>query len=188
MGDTRVAELVRRARNGDEAAVERLYCLHSQRIYTLCLYMTSNQAEAEDLTQEAFLQAFRKLNAFRGEAAFSTWIYRIAINVVLMRFRRKKLPEVSLEDVTGHHGVPARIVRSDKLADPAGNLVDRLTLRRALDQLPKGFKRVLIMHDIQGYEHNEIAKLTGRTVGNSKSQLHRARRRLRELLGAASHA
>ncbi len=183
-----IAEIVERAKNGDEAAVESLYHLHSRRVYSLCLRMTCNEAEAEDLTQEIFLHAFRKLHTFRGEAAFSTWLYRLGTNVVLMRLRRKSRPEVSLEELTKPNGAVAGALDPMPRVDPTRTLVDRLSLRRALDQLPEGFKRVVVLHDIQGYGHSEIAELTGRSVGNSKSQLHKARRRLRQLLSVESPA
>lgn len=182
------AQLVERAKDGDEAAFERLYHLHGRRVYALCLRMTSNVAEAEDLTQEAFLQAFRKVNTFRGEASFSTWIYRITTNVVLMRRRRKTHPEVSLEDATAQNGVTAGVAKFVRHADPAGKLLAKLSLHWAIDQLPEGYRNVFVLHDIQGYEHNEIAKLTGRSIGNSKSQLHKARERLRQLLAPERHA
>lgn len=181
-------QLVARAQEGDEAAVESLYHLHSRRIYSLCLRMTCNDAEAEDLTQEIFLHAFRKIQTFRGEAAFSTWLYRLGTNIILMRLRKKSWPEVSLEEVTKPNGAVAGALNLIRRADPTRTLVDRLSLRRALDQLPEGFKSAVVLHDIQGYEHNEIAELTGRSVGNSKSQLHKARRRLRQLLSAESPA
>ncbi len=129
MEDGTIAELVERAKTGDEAAIERLYYLHSRRVYSVCLRMTSNQAEAEDLTQEVFLQAFRKLRTFRGEAAFSTWIYRIATNLVLMRLRRKPRPEVSFEEITAPNGGFSRMLKSISYADPTRGLVVRLSLR-----------------------------------------------------------
>ena len=182
------AQLVERAKDGDEAAIERLYHLHCRQVYGLCLRMTSNQADAEDLTQEAFLQAFRKLGTFRGDSSFSTWIYRITTNVVLMQRRKKVHLQVPLEDSTAPNGITTGVIKFIIYPDPTGKLVDQLTLRSALDQLPDGYRKVFIMHDIQGYEHNEIAKMTGRSIGNSKSQLHKARERLRELLTADSQA
>lgn len=183
-----IPETIERARNGDEVAVERLYHLQSRQVYGLCVRMTSDQAEAEDLTQEVFLQAFRKLTTFRGEAAFSTWIYRIATNVVLMRLRKKAHPAVSLEEMTRPNGAVSGRLKSIRPTEPTRSLVDRMSVQQALDQLPEGYKRVVVLHDIQGYGHSEIAELTGRPVGNSKSQLHRARQRLRQLLGAESAA
>lgn len=177
-------QLIARAQEGDEAAVESLYRLHSRRVYSLCLRMTRNEAAAEDLTQEIFLQVFRKIRTFRGEAAFSTWLYRLGTNIVLMSLRKKERAEVSLEEVTQ----PDEVINPIRQADPTQTLVDRLSLRHAVDQLPEGFKSAIVLHDIQGYEHNEIAELTGRSVGNSKSQLHKARRRLRELLTIPSPA
>ncbi len=182
MRNEAIARLVDRAKKGDEAATEELYRLHSRRIYSLCIRMVSNQAEAEDLTQEIFLHAFRKIHTFRGEAAFSTWLYRLGVNIVLMQLRKKSHPEVSLDELTWPNGEMMRKTEPADKTDQAGILVSRLLLRGAIDQLPSGFKRVIVMHDMEGYNHREIAELTGRSVGNSKSQLHKARRRLRELL------
>ena len=180
------AEAIRRAQRGDPEAFERIYQLHSRRVYSLCLRMVGNTAEAEDLVQEAFLQLFRKIHTFRGESAFSTWLHRLTVNVVLMRLRKKTLPETSLEEATEpdeESGGPRREVGGpDALLSGS---IDRVNLERAIEQLPPGYKTVFVLHDIQGYEHNEIAKLMGCSVGNSKSQLHKARMRLRELLQEA---
>jgi len=145
--------------------------------------MVGNTAEAEDLTQEAFLQLFRKIATFRGESAFSTWLHRLCVNVVLMRLRKKALPETSLEETTEpdeETGGPRKDVGGPDLLLTGS--VDRVNLQRAIDQLPPGYKSVFVLHDIQGYEHNEIAEIMGCSIGNSKSQLHKARMRLRELL------
>jgi len=176
-------EAIRRAQQGDAAAFERIYRLHSRRVYALCLRMVGNTAEAEDLAQEAFLQLFRKIQTFRGESAFSTWLHRLAVNVVLMRLRKKKLPETSLEETiepdeeTG--GPRKEIGAPDTLLSGS---IDRVNLQRAIEQLPPGYRSVFVLHDIQGYEHNEIAEIMDCSIGNSKSQLHKARMRLRELL------
>lgn len=160
--------------------------MHSRRVYSLCLRMVSNPAEAEDLAQEAFLQLFRKIHTFRGESAFSTWLHRLTVNVVLMKLRRKSLPESSLEEVTEpdeESGGPRKDIGGpDTLL--VGS-IDRVHLERAVEQLPPGYKAVFVLHDVQGYEHNEIARLMNCSVGNSKSQLHKARMRLRELLHEA---
>jgi RNA polymerase sigma-70 factor (ECF subfamily) len=176
-------EAIRRAQQGDAAAFERVYRLHSRRVYALCLRMVGNTAEAEDLTQEAFLQLFRKIATFRGESAFSTWLHRLAVNVVLMRLRKKTLPESSLEETTEpdeETGGPRKDVGGPDLLLTGS--IDRVNLERAIEQLPPGYKTVFILHDIQGYEHNEIAEIMDCSIGNSKSQLHKARMRLRELL------
>lgn len=188
MNNDTIAELVQRSKDGDKAAMEQLYRLHCRQIYSLCLQMTFNPTEAEDLTQEAFLQAFRKIGTFRGEAAFFSWIYRIATNTVLMRRRKNSHPEVAFEDAAAQNGVSAGIMKFIDHPDPRRKLVDQMSLYWALDQLPDGFRKVLIMHDIEGYKHTEIAERTGNSVGNSKSQLHNARRRLRKLLVCYSHA
>ena len=177
------SEAIRLAQQGDAAAFERIYRLHSRRVFALCLRMVGNTTEAEDLTQEAFLQLFRKIHTFRGESAFSTWLHRLSVNVVLMRLRKKSLPETSLEETTEpdeETGGPRKEVGGPDLL--LSGSIDRVNLQRAIEQLPPGYKTVFVLHDIQGYEHNEIAEIMGCSIGNSKSQLHKARMRLRELL------
>src|SRR6202011_1936929 len=156
---------------------------HKRRVYSLCLRMTANTAEAEDLTQEAFLQLFRKIATFRGESAFSTWLHRMTVNVVLMRLRKKSLPVASLEETTEpdeETGGPRKDVGAPDLR--LSGAVDRVNLERSVGKLPPGYRTVFVLHDVQGYEHNEIADIMGCSVGNSKSQLHKARTRLRDLL------
>ncbi|HEV3481559.1 MAG TPA: sigma-70 family RNA polymerase sigma factor [Candidatus Acidoferrales bacterium] len=185
-GEVPEAVSIRLAQQGDAAAFERLYRLHNRRVYSLCLRMVGNTAEAEDLTQEAFLQLFRKIATFRGESAFSTWLHRLAVNVVLMKLRKKSGKETSLEQVTEpdeESGTPRRDFGTIDLR-LSGSL-DRVNLQRAVDQLPPGYKAAFILHDVQGYEHNEIAEMLGCSIGNSKSQLHKARMRLRDLLQEA---
>lgn len=177
------AEAIRRAQGGDAAAFEFLYQLHSRRVYALCLRMVGNPADAEDLMQEAFLQLFRKIATFRGESAFSTWLHRMTVNVVLMRLRKKSLPTDSLEETLepeAENSGPKRDVGAPDLR--LSGAIDRVNLERSIEQLPPGYRTVFVLHDVQGYEHNEIADIMGCSVGNSKSQLHKARTRLRELL------
>jgi RNA polymerase sigma-70 factor (ECF subfamily) len=177
------AEAIRLAQQGDVAAFERIYRLHNRRVYSLCLRMVGNTAEAEDLTQEAFLQLFRKIASFRGESAFSTWLHRLSVNVVLMKLRKKRMPEISLEETTEpdeESGGPRRDFGAPDLQ--LSGSVDRVNLQRAVEQLPPGYRAIFVLHDVQGYEHNEIAEIMGCSIGNSKSQLHKARMRLRELL------
>jgi RNA polymerase sigma-70 factor, ECF subfamily len=181
-------EAIRLAQQGDATAFETIYELHSRRVYALCLRMTGDPVEAEDLTQEAFLQVFRKIHTFRGESAFSSWLHSLTANLVLMRFRRKRPVSLSLDEMTrpndekGHHAFEIGI------PDPRlSGLFDRIDIHAALDQLPQGYKSMFLLHDVQGYEHNEIASMLGCSVGNSKSQLHKARKRLRELLHEARH-
>ena len=177
------AEAIRRAQAGDSTAFEFLYQLHSRRVYALCLRMVGNPADAEDLMQEAFLQLFRKIGTFRGESAFSTWLHRMTVNVVLMRLRKKSLPTDSLEETLepdAENSGPKRDVGAPDLR--LSGAVDRVNLERSIEKLPPGYRTVFVLHDVQGYEHNEIAGIMGCSVGNSKSQLHKARTRLRELL------
>jgi RNA polymerase sigma-70 factor (ECF subfamily) len=179
------AEAIRRARDGDRTVFEYLYRLHSRRVYAVCLRMVGNTTEAEDLTQDIFLLLIRKIYTFRGESAFSTWLHRLAVNLVLMRLRKKSLPIVSIEaaldpdDETVSPDPASMIGAPDLLLE--GSL-DRINLERSIAQLPVGYRIVFVLHDIHGYEHNEIAGILGRSVGDSKSQLHKARTRLREQL------
>jgi len=175
------AEAIERAKQGDAQAFQALYDKHKRRVYSLCLRMTANTAEAEDLTQEAFLQLYRKIATFRGESAFSTWLHRLSVNVVLMHLRKKSLPVVSLEETTqGEEDTPKKDFGADDLA-LAGS-IDRLQLQKAVDDLPPGYRTIFVLHDVEGYEHNEIATIVGCSIGNSKSQLHKARMKLRDLL------
>jgi len=177
------AEAILRAHNGDAGGFECLYRLHSRRVYALCLRMVGDPTEAEDLTQETFLRLFRKISTFRHESAFSTWLHRVAVNVVLMHSRKKSPPKVSIEstpDSDDEAGWPSIDVGAP---DPllAGS-IDRVNLERCIQRLPVGYRTVFVLHDIQGHEHREISEILGRSEGNSKSQLHKARTRLRELL------
>ncbi|HXY06302.1 MAG TPA: sigma-70 family RNA polymerase sigma factor [Terriglobales bacterium] len=175
------AEAIERAKQGDEEAFEVLYRLHKRRVYSLCLRMTANTAAAEDLTQEAFLQLFRKIATFRGESAFSTWLHRMAVNVVLMQLRKKGLPLVSLEETMETEEESPKKEPGAEDIRLAGS-INRLQLEQAIGDLPPGYRMVFLLHDVEGYEHNEIAEMVGCSIGNSKSQLHKARMKLRELL------
>ncbi len=174
-------QLIASAQKGDDAAFSALYEVHKRRVYSLCLRMTGNTAEAEDLCQEAFLQLFRKITTFRGESAFSTWLHRLAVNVVLMHLRKKGLQQVSLDEVDSSQDEPIKRDFGDVDRRLLGS-VDRIRLGRAIADLPPGYRTVFVLHDIEGYEHNEIAEIMKCSVGNSKSQLHKARMKLREWL------
>src|SRR5258708_31874505 len=163
-------EIIQRATEGDPTAFECVYRSHCKRVYAVCLRMVGNTTEAEDLTQDAFLLLFRKIHTFRGESAFSTWLHRLVVNVVLMRFRKKSLPAVSLEttpnpnDETGSPGID--------IAAPDLSLewsIDRINLELCIARLPLGYRTIFVLHDIQGYEHHEIAEMLGRSEGVSKS-------------------
>lgn len=149
--------------------------------------MLRDPVEAEDLTQEAFMQLFRKIRTFRGESAFSTWLYRLTANLVLMRLRRKKPISTSLDEATGsdEDGRHRNDIGGPDLS--LTGLFDRFNLQTAINQLPVGYKLSFILHDVFGYEHNEIAEIRGCSEGNCKSQLHKARKRLRELLRRVQH-
>ena len=172
--------LTRGAARGDAAAFEELYRLYHRRVYTLCLRMTQNEAEAEDITQDVFIVLLHKAGDYRAEASFTTWLHRMTVNQVLMHFRRKKAKrEEQAEDDAEESDAP----RGASGTRPA-QLVDRITLEDALARLPPGYRAAFVLHDIEGYEHEEVARLLGCAVGTSKSQLHKARTKLRKLLKA----
>ena len=176
-----MTDLVARARDGDEDAFGSLYRAHAGRVYALCLRLEADAARAEELTQDVFVHAWERLATFRGESAFGTWLHRLAVNVVLMHLRKKGLPEVSLEESMEpqEDGPKKDIGARDNVL--AGS-IDRVNLERAIESLPPGYRIIFVLHDIEGYEHNEIAEMMGCSIGNSKSQLHKARMKLRDLL------
>ncbi len=178
-------DLIQRVQRGDSDAFAALFYAHKPRIYSVCLRMTNNAAEAEDLTQDAFLQVFRKLAAFRGDSALSTWLYRVAVNTVLMHFRKKTLRQISLDEPhrqkDGREARREYGIRDERLTGS----VDRIALARAIRELPAGYRTIFLLHEIQGYQHQEIAQLLDCSVGNSKSQLHKAKQRIQELLSGS---
>ena len=180
------AEAVKRAKQGDGIAFETLYGLHKRRVYSLCRRISGNEVEAEDLTQEAFLQVYRKIVTFRGQSAFSTWLHRVAVNVVLMRLRKKELVAVSLQESLDpeERDSPKRDIgiRDNVLAGS----IDRINLERAIESLPSGYRSVFVLFDVEGYGHSEIAEMMGCTTGNTRSQLHKARMKLRLILKTGS--
>jgi RNA polymerase sigma-70 factor (ECF subfamily) len=175
------SRLIARAKDGDEQAFEALFHAYERRVYLLCVRMTGDSSEAEDLTQETFLQIFRKISTFRNESAFATWLHRVAVNVVLMHHRRKRLQFVPFENPDLSQEEPAWREYGAEDKTLVG-LIDRILIRRAITQLPEGRRAVLVLHDLKGYRHTEIAKLQDCSIGNSKSQLSRARWNMRALL------
>ena len=180
-----IPETVRRAQAGDESAFAELYTKYKERTYFLCLKMTQDHAQAEDLTQDTFLCAHQKLGLFRGDSAFSTWLYRIAMNMTLMSFRKKRVATTSLEELAPRTENPEDLRESRFLAYSDGRLEqtpNRLALERAIKRLARGQKLVFILKFIEGYEHNEIAETVGCSVGNCKSQLYKARQKVAQVL------
>jgi RNA polymerase sigma-70 factor (ECF subfamily) len=173
--------LVQRAQRGDEQAFATLYQLHNKRVYSVCLRMTRDVAEAEDLVQEAFMQVFRNLNSFRGDSAFPTWLHRIAVNTVLMKLRRKSPPLLSLDEPVSS-GSPSLKRELGKQDQSLCGAIDRIALRRAIEELPRGARQIFELHEFEGYEHHEIAELLQCSIGNSKSQLHKAKKTMRGFL------
>lgn len=173
--DFKLAQL---AASGDVGSFEELYRRHHRRVYSICLRMLQNPTEAEDLTQDVFVQLFRKIGSFRGDSAFTTWLHRMTVNQVLMHFRKRN---VKLEKTTEEGETPEQVVMGTANPDRMP-IVDKIALQDAVDQLPNGYKNVFLLHDVQGYEHEEVAKILGCSVGTSKSQLHKARLKMRKLL------
>lgn len=180
--DTNKLTLVQRAQRGDGAAFAELFELHRRRVYSVCLSMTKDASEAEDLTHETFLQVFRSVANFRGGSAFSTWVYRVAVNTVLMKLRRRKLPPMFSLDEPVSPDLPSPRLELGTRDPTLSSVIDRITLSRAILELPDGCRKILGLHAIHGYQHREIAELLHCSIGNSKSQLHRAKLKMRRLL------
>lgn len=157
-----------------------LYEQHHRRIYALCLRMTRNTAEAEDLMHDVFMQVFRCIDTYRGESSFATWLHRVAVNQVLMHFRRRG---VRLEQITDDGEMPVQVVPGTEKHERMP-VVERIALEKAIAQLSPGYRVAFVLHDIEGYQHDEIAHKLGVSVGTSRSQLHKARMKLRQLLKA----
>ena len=163
--------------NADQELFHDLYQLHHRRVYSICLRMTQDISDAEDLTHEVFVQLFRTIGSFRGEAAFSTWLHRLTVNHVLMHFRKNKR-RLQSEQLTESVEMVARLAAGQKRT----SIVDRILLSEVIAKLPEGYREALILHDIHGLDHKEIARRKGRTEGTSKSQLHKAKVTLRALI------
>jgi RNA polymerase sigma-70 factor, ECF subfamily len=171
MTDFQLAEI---AVGGNMAGFEEIYRRHHRRVYSICLRMLQNSQEAEDLTQDVFIQLYRKIGSYRGDSAFTTWLHRMTVNQVLTYFRKKN---VKMSDE------PKKSKKSAKTADPERmRIVDKIALDNAVAQLPVGYKNVFLLHDVEGFEHEEVARILGCSVGTSKSQLHKARLKLQKLL------
>lgn len=175
---------VKLAAAGDMAAFEELYKTYHRRVYSLCLRMTRNASDAEDLTQNVFVQLFRKLKTFRGDSSFTTWLHRLTVNEVLMDFRKRAARP---QETTDEGALPNESMLPVQNSART-SVLDRISLNEAIGKLSPGYRTVLILHDIQGYEHAQIGKILGVAVGTSKSQLHKARLKLRRLLKARTGA
>lgn len=178
------AETVARAQAGDHEAFSDIYERHKKRVFSICMRIVRDFALAEDLSQETFLQVHRKIASFRGDSDFTTWLHRLAVNTVLMYMRKRSLPVVSLDNMMTE-------IQEERAARDFGTrdlsqagVIDRLTIDRALSELAPGYRAIYILHDVEGFNHGEIASMQDCTCGNSKSQLHKARRALRTTLSA----
>ena len=171
-------ELAQMSGKGDMDAFAQLYQRHNRRVYSVCLRMSGNAAEAEDLAQDVFVQLFRKVGSFRGESAFATWLHRLTVNQVLMHFRKRAVRKEKTSE-TDELPEQATVGTENPRRMP---VIDRIGLDRAIAQLPRGYRTVFTLHDVEGYEHGEISAMLHCSVGTSKSQLHKARMKLRGLL------
>ncbi len=163
--------------------IEEICEKYRRRVYSWCLRIARNVEDAEDLTQDAFLLLYCKINSYRGESAFSTWLYRLTTNVALMRMRRITLPQTPLDEILETQKGAINPRQELKTSDRAlAASIVRVDLQRMFDQMPSGYRKALFLHDSENYSHPEIAELTGWSIGTSKSQLHRARRRMRKLI------
>lgn len=178
--DVRTAdlELAARCQDGETGAFEELYRQHAGRLYNLVLRMTASAQEAEDLLQDVFLQAHRKLGSFRGESSLATWLYRLAMNQCLDYLRTRQVKMRRFID-----SLDAETTAEPAARQPTVPLaISRMDLERAIAHLPEGCRAAFLLHDVEGFEHQEIAQILGVAVGTSKSQVHKARTRLREML------
>ena len=171
-------DLTQMVASGNLEAFEMLYTKYHKRAYSLCLRMTNNVSEAEDLTQEAFIQLFRKAGSFRGDSAFTTWFHRLTVNQVLMHFRKRSYKS---EKTTEDGEVPEHLIPQSKNKANMP-ILNRIDINNAVGQLPPGYRSVFLLHDVEGFEHSEVAEMLGVSIGTSKSQLHKARLKLRGLL------
>lgn len=178
LDDASESQLVAQSASGDIDAFGKLYEMHRRRVYSLCLRMLNNPADAEDMTQEVFIQVYRKIGSFRGEAAFTTWLHRLTVNQILMHFRKRN---VRMESTT-EEGDMVEVTEPGTERPQEMPIIDRVALEQAIAQLPPGYRSVFLLHDVEGYEHEEIARMLHCSVGTSKSQLHKARMRLRSIL------
>ena len=163
--------------DGESQRLHELYMKHHREVYRICLRMTRDVSEAEDLTQDVFLHLFRKIGSFRGESSFSTWLHRLTVNIVLMHFRKRG----KAERTTRSGELPVQIAVGSQHPERM-RIVDRILLSEVMAKLPDGYREAVILYDIEGLEHQEIAEIKGRSEGTSKSQLHKGRAMLRTLI------
>jgi RNA polymerase sigma-70 factor (ECF subfamily) len=169
----------RQLTDSEQQTFHELYQKYRERVYAICFGMTQNASESEDLTQEVFIRLFRTIGSFRGESAFTTWLHRLTVNLVLMDFRKRK----RRRELTSANGESPRYILAGTQDPTLMRIVDRILLSEVITKLPEGYRQAIILHDIQGLEHREIAERRGRSIGTSKSQLHKGRVMLRGLIG-----
>lgn len=175
-------DMIMRARQGDNDALAQLYRLYRDNVYRICLRMVRNPSDAEDLVQETFLRVINKIHTFRGDSQFTTWLYRVTKNVALMQLRKPKFATLDFDEARDRDEFLESISRAESQPDAETTATDGVMLESAIQQLPSGYGKVLVLHDVLGYRHTEISKMTGITANNSKSRLCRARRMLRGVL------
>ena len=181
-------ELARRAASGDDAAFEELYRAHAGRVHALCLRMSGSRERAIDLTQDVFVHVWERLTSFRGESALSSWIYRLTVNLILSNARRDRrrltheMPAENSDLAGGENDARNAREQRERAAVRPASVLDAVDLERAIAGLPPGARTVVVLHDVEGYRHDEIAKFTGTAEGTCRAQLHRARKLLMEAL------
>jgi RNA polymerase sigma-70 factor, ECF subfamily len=182
------AELARLAAEGDSAAFEEIHRRYRRFVYNVALRMTGNAADAEDLTQDSFVSVLRSVRGFRGEAAFATWLYRLAVNQVRMHFRRRKSrpQELTGDEAMREHASAKTLGAASRTS--ANGAVERIAIERAVGELPSGYRAAFVLHDVAGYEHEEIGRMLGCNAVTSRSRLHRARAKLRAALASPARA
>ena len=168
----------------DRQAFHDLYQKHHRRVYSICFHMTQSVPESEDLTQEVFIHLFRTIGSFRGESAFTTWLHRLTVNFVLMHFRKRR---VKFEFTTQSGELPVQF-EADTRHPKQMRVIDSILLSEVMAKLPEGYRQAIILHDIEGLAHKEIAEIRGRSVGTSKSQVHKGRAMLRAMITQPSHS
>jgi len=174
-------DMIMRARQGDREALAQVYRSYRENVYRICLRMVRNPSDAEDLTQETFLRVINKIHTFRGDSQFSTWLYRVTKNVALMQLRKPRFATLDSDDSRDRDEL-IEIANRTSPPEAEAHATDGVLLETAIEQLPSGYGKVLVLHDVYGYRHTEISKMTGITANNSKSRLCRARRMLRGVL------
>ena len=170
-------ELVQRCRKGERKAQYELYQLYKDRVFNIAYRMANSQQDAEDITQMAFVRVFKKIDSFRGDSAFSSWVYRLTVNICINHFRREKRKKELVVHELSELATNLKILKTNEQASKM-----KPFLEKAIRALPAGYRMIFVLYDIEGYKHEEIAEMMNISEGTSKSQLHKARKELKQYL------